>query len=199
MQVSPAFPQTTPLAVRLAFPALLAGNIALAFGPWLVRLADTGPVAAAFWRMALAVPFLLLVRVTRQPMPRLTTPLLGERRVAELLAAVPDEGDAVERHVAAAGRAVARLLRDQSTARASALDLLAADALATYAFELAADDPDARARAQQLLRDVAAEEPRAADQRHGGRVRPRQLSTACRHARGLGPRRVTLTSVRRAP
>ena len=77
MQVSPTTPRTTPLAVRLAFPALLAGNLALAFGPWLVRLADTGPVAAAFWRMALAVPFLLLlVRVTRQPMPRLTTPLL---------------------------------------------------------------------------------------------------------------------------
>jgi drug/metabolite transporter (DMT)-like permease len=37
---------------------LLIGNIALAFGPWLVRLADTGPVAAGFWRLALAIPFL---------------------------------------------------------------------------------------------------------------------------------------------
>lgn len=45
----------------LAFIALLAGNIALAFGPWLVRLADTGPVAAGFWRIALAAPLLLLV------------------------------------------------------------------------------------------------------------------------------------------
>ena len=42
----------------------------------------------------------------------------------------------------AAERAVARLLREQCTSRAAALDLLAADALATYAFELAADDPD---------------------------------------------------------
>jgi drug/metabolite transporter (DMT)-like permease len=33
----------------------------LAFGPWLVRLADTGPVAAGFWRLALALPFLWLV------------------------------------------------------------------------------------------------------------------------------------------
>ena len=42
----------------LAFAALLVGNVALAFGPWLVRLADTGPVAAGFWRLALALPFL---------------------------------------------------------------------------------------------------------------------------------------------
>jgi drug/metabolite transporter (DMT)-like permease len=46
---------------RLAYPALLAGNVALAFGPWLVRLADTGPVAAGFWRLALAIPFLWLM------------------------------------------------------------------------------------------------------------------------------------------
>lgn len=45
---------------RFAFAALLAGNVALAFGPWLVRLADTGPVAAAFWRVALAAPLLLI-------------------------------------------------------------------------------------------------------------------------------------------
>ena len=46
-------------------PALLLGNVALAFGPWLVRLADVGPVAAGFWRLTLALPFLLLVaRVT---------------------------------------------------------------------------------------------------------------------------------------
>jgi drug/metabolite transporter (DMT)-like permease len=42
----------------LAFPALLVGNVALAFGPWLVRLADTGSVATGFWRLALALPFL---------------------------------------------------------------------------------------------------------------------------------------------
>jgi drug/metabolite transporter (DMT)-like permease len=53
---------------RLAYPALLAGNAALAFGPWLVRVADTGPVAAGFWRLALALPFLwLLARLAGQP------------------------------------------------------------------------------------------------------------------------------------
>jgi drug/metabolite transporter (DMT)-like permease len=45
-------------AGRFAFAALLAANLALAAGPWMVRLADVGPVAAGFWRLALAVPFL---------------------------------------------------------------------------------------------------------------------------------------------
>ncbi len=48
------------------------GNVALAFGPWLVRLADTGPVASAFWRLALAAPVLLAAAV-----------LLGQRPVAQ--------------------------------------------------------------------------------------------------------------------
>lgn len=43
------------------FAALLAGNVALALGPWSVRLADSGPVSAGFWRLALALPFLLLL------------------------------------------------------------------------------------------------------------------------------------------
>lgn len=42
----------------LAFLALVVANIALAFGPWFVRLADVGPVAAGFWRITLAIPFL---------------------------------------------------------------------------------------------------------------------------------------------
>ena len=51
-----------------AFPALLAGSTALAFGPWLVRLAGVGPVAAGFWRLALALPFLFVIAaLTRQP------------------------------------------------------------------------------------------------------------------------------------
>lgn len=52
----PAAPQG-----RYAFPALIAGNLILALGPWMVRLADVGPVAAGFWRMGLAVPLLLLL------------------------------------------------------------------------------------------------------------------------------------------
>ncbi|WP_370032637.1 DMT family transporter [Qipengyuania mesophila] len=43
------------------FAALIAGNVALALGPWLVRLADTGPVSAAFWRLLLPLPLLALL------------------------------------------------------------------------------------------------------------------------------------------
>lgn len=49
---------TRPAPHRLAFPALLLGNAALAFGPWLVRLSDVGPVAVGFWRVTIALPFL---------------------------------------------------------------------------------------------------------------------------------------------
>ena len=45
----------------LPLAALLVGNAALALGPWLVRLADSGPISAGFWRLALALPFLLLL------------------------------------------------------------------------------------------------------------------------------------------
>ncbi|MDL2353415.1 MAG: DMT family transporter [Pseudomonadota bacterium] len=49
------------------FAALMLGNVALALGPWFVRMADSGPVSAAFWRLALAVPALaLLARVSGQ-------------------------------------------------------------------------------------------------------------------------------------
>jgi drug/metabolite transporter (DMT)-like permease len=51
-----------------AFPALLIGSTLLAVGPWLVRLSGTGPVAAGFWRLALALPFLFLIaRIAGQP------------------------------------------------------------------------------------------------------------------------------------
>lgn len=54
-------------AAWLLLAALLGGNIALALGPWFVREADTGPVAAGFWRLFLALPFLaLLARANRQ-------------------------------------------------------------------------------------------------------------------------------------
>jgi len=40
---------------------LLLGNVGLALGPMFVRLADTGPVAAGFWRITLALPFVMLL------------------------------------------------------------------------------------------------------------------------------------------
>lgn len=59
------------------FAALLGGNVALALGPMWVRLADSGPVSAGFWRLALAVPFfVLLARMNRQPLTGLPPKLL---------------------------------------------------------------------------------------------------------------------------
>ena len=60
-------------AGRYAFPALILGNLILALGPWMVRLADVGPVASGFWRLALAIPFLALLawrqQAGREPPP----------------------------------------------------------------------------------------------------------------------------------
>lgn len=51
--------------VWLALGGLLAANVLLAIGPWMVRLADVGPVAAGFWRLTLAAP-LLAVAASRE-------------------------------------------------------------------------------------------------------------------------------------
>lgn len=67
---------------------------------------------------------------------------LVQRMRAALGDAVHDDvADAPERCVAAAEQVVGDLLAADSTGRDSALSLLAADALVTYAFEAAADDP----------------------------------------------------------
>ena len=86
------------LSSRSAAPlvALAVGNIALAFGPWFVRLADTGPVAAAFWRMALALPLLgAAAWMTRAPAP----PIAGRQWVMLALAGVAFAGDLAAWHV----------------------------------------------------------------------------------------------------
>lgn len=69
---------TRPASGSSTAPALFAvvvANTALAFGPLFVRVADTGPVAAAFWRMALAVPVLAAIALaTRMPATRRSSP-----------------------------------------------------------------------------------------------------------------------------
>jgi drug/metabolite transporter (DMT)-like permease len=51
------------------FAALVGGNVALAMGPWSVRLSDAGPVATGFWRLGLALPVLaVLALANRQPL-----------------------------------------------------------------------------------------------------------------------------------
>lgn len=63
-------------AGRYAFAALILSNILLAFGPWMVRLADVGPVASGFWRVALAVPLLFWLARKDPPPIRAGGPLL---------------------------------------------------------------------------------------------------------------------------
>lgn len=62
---------------RLAFAALIGGSAMLAFGPLLVRMADTGPVAAAFWRLSLALPVLLLLALHERRRRPAQTPVLS--------------------------------------------------------------------------------------------------------------------------
>src|SRR6478609_3891479 len=55
MEAQAERPRLLPLA------ALVVGNVALALGPWFVRLADSGPVSAGFWRVILAMPVLAIL------------------------------------------------------------------------------------------------------------------------------------------
>ena len=53
----------------LAILALILANVALATGPLFVRMADTGPVSAGFWRLTLALPVLIVIALQqREPL-----------------------------------------------------------------------------------------------------------------------------------
>ncbi len=75
----------------------------------------------------------------REPSP----PRVLRERVEALALAAPDEVDPASSLLAAAEAALAQLSTLAPDDRATALDLLAVDALVTYAFEYAADTPDA--------------------------------------------------------
>lgn len=47
----------------VAFTALMGASAVLALGPWLVRAAEVGAVAAGFWRLSLAVPMLGILAI----------------------------------------------------------------------------------------------------------------------------------------
>ena len=53
---SPARPE--PRTSTASFLILLAGGVSIGFAPIFVRLSEVGPVATAFWRMALSLPVL---------------------------------------------------------------------------------------------------------------------------------------------
>jgi drug/metabolite transporter (DMT)-like permease len=67
-------PKSAPPAS--AFVAVIAGNVALAFGPWFVRMADVGPIASAFWRLTLAAPLLVIAMVAMKQTPKKLSGLL---------------------------------------------------------------------------------------------------------------------------
>jgi len=89
--------ESPSVATGLALPALFIANSALACAPWLVRLSESqahvGPIASAFWRMALSLPFLVAVlplageRLPQRPLPFALAALLGGALFAGQLAA----------------------------------------------------------------------------------------------------------------
>ena len=76
MQSPPPIPGS-PAAVRLALLALAAGAACIALSPILVRLSEVGPTVTAFWRAALAVPFLAALVAASGGAPRTIGP--GDR------------------------------------------------------------------------------------------------------------------------
>ena len=83
---------------------------------------------------------------------------LAARMRAAVSSTAPDESKPIPEGLLAAGAAVLRELLDEGReSRDSALDLLAADALVTYAFEAAAEEPATLgARASSAMRALAA-------------------------------------------
>jgi len=84
-------------------------------------------------------------------------------RIEAMTAGVAGRDASADVFLAAAEAAMGGLLRDGCLTRESALDLLAIDALVTYAFEAAADDPerldDRAARALSRVSVLAAPYP----------------------------------------
>ena len=101
------------------------------------------------------------VRVARWVAARTPEPpvALAERVGALYARGAAPEADAPTAAgcVDAAAHAVGALIADGATSRPTALDLLAADALATYAFELASERPESLATlADEAMRRFAA-------------------------------------------
>lgn len=68
-------------STRLALIALVIANVSLAIGPWLVRISQAeghvGAIGSGFWRLALALPVLMIAtRTERGPQPADKTSLV---------------------------------------------------------------------------------------------------------------------------
>jgi drug/metabolite transporter (DMT)-like permease len=73
----PSILSASPSAFHLALLALAAGAACIALSPILVRLSEVGPTVTAFWRAALAVPFLAALVALPGRAPRAIRP--GDR------------------------------------------------------------------------------------------------------------------------
>lgn len=78
---------------RLAVAGLIVANAALACGPWFVRLAErdalVGPIGSAFWRLALALPILLIAAArVKEPLPKRIAPAFLLAALAGLFFAI---------------------------------------------------------------------------------------------------------------
>jgi drug/metabolite transporter (DMT)-like permease len=89
---------TTDLVPSAALPALIAGAVAIGASPIFVRLCETGPFAAAFWRVALALPLLYLWTAREEKTWNLRPPVTETR--ALILAGVLFAGDLIFWHLA---------------------------------------------------------------------------------------------------
>lgn len=86
----------SPRPAFVAFLALVTGAVAMGFSPVFVRLADVGPFASAFWRVALALPPLYLwQRLAAEP--PIAVP--GAFRRAVVLSGLAFTGDLVFWHL----------------------------------------------------------------------------------------------------
>lgn len=93
-----------PAHARFALPLLLLGAVAIAFAPIFVRLSDVGPVASAFWRVALALPPLLIWSLSE---PRPAQPATGGGWLPLILAGLFFAGDLAVWHWSLAYTSVA--------------------------------------------------------------------------------------------
>lgn len=94
--------ETRPQLV--AFLALVTGAVAMGCSPILVRLADVGPFASAFWRVFLALPPLYLwMRLANEPAP--TDPPAYHRAV--IWSGIAFAGDLLFWHLAILGTTIA--------------------------------------------------------------------------------------------
>jgi drug/metabolite transporter (DMT)-like permease len=101
--------RTTAVAfdsAALAFVALIGAAMAMGISPVPVRFAEIGPFTSAFWRVALALPFLWLwSRLESQPTDLSTTDVDG--RLSVLLAGLLFAGDLTFWHLAIMNTSVA--------------------------------------------------------------------------------------------